>query len=74
MPKGRNLTPIGWLVALVMYCVQAGVLMKFLIEHTGNKSYWFGSVLHLVFVFRVIAVASELNGCARKDEKVSKVW
>ena len=74
MSERRNLTPIGWLVALVMYCVQAWVLMKFLVEHTGNKLYWFGSVLHLAFVFRVIVVACDLNGCARKDEKVSKVW
>ena len=74
MSKGRNLTPIGWLVALLMYCVQAWVLMKFLVEHTGNKWYWSGVAFHLLFVLVVIAVASELNGCARKDEEVLKVW
>ena len=52
----------------------AWVLMKFLVEHTGNKWYWSGVAFHLLFVPVVIAVASVLNGCARKDEEVSKVW
>ena len=74
MPKRRNLTAVGWLVALFMYSVQAWVLIEFLVKHTGNNLYWFWSVFHLFFVFGVIVVACDLNGCARKDEKVSKVW
>ena len=74
MSKGRKGTPIGWLVVFLIYCVQAWVLMKFLVEHTGNKWYWSGVAFHLFFILVVIAVASDLNGCARKDEEVSKVW
>jgi hypothetical protein len=57
-----------------MYAVQALILMKFLVEHTGNRWYWIGLAFYVILVFVAIAVAGDLNGCARKDEDVSKVW
>ena len=74
MSKRRNLSPFGWLLAFVMYCVQAWVLMKFLVEHTGNKWYWCGLAFYILLAIGVIVVACDLNGCARKAEDVSKVW
>ena len=74
MSERRNLSPFGWLLAFVMYCVQASVLMKFLVEHTGNKWYWCGLAFYILLAIGVIVVACDLSACARKDEAVSKVW
>ncbi|CAB4046007.1 Hypothetical predicted protein [Paramuricea clavata] len=71
MSPRPNLSPFGWLVAFLMYAVQALVLMKFLVEHTGNRWYWIGLAFYVILVFVVIGVAGDLNGCARKDEETA---
>jgi hypothetical protein len=78
MSQRPDLAPFGWFVASVMYFVQSWVLMKFLLEHTGNSFYYWTAIgltgLCILLGFVVLAVACDLKGCARKDEDVSKVW
>ena len=49
--------------------------MVFLVEHTGTTLwYWIGTVVYTMLFVKAVYVASDLNGHARKDEDVSKVW
>ena len=79
MPPTRSdcLVPLGWLVALGMYSVQACFLMKFLEEHTTTHSnlYWIGVGLYLALALAVLIVLclSE-EGYAETDNQVWLVW
>ena len=71
------LVPLGWFVALVMYVVQACILMKFLEVHTTTNShlYWIGVGVFLLFALVVLVVVKcKIKGYAQDDEKVQWVW
>ena len=75
MSKRADLSPLGWFVVFLLYCAQAYIFMMFLVEHTGNTLwYWIGTVVYTMLFVIAVCVASDLNGRARKDEDVSKVW
>ena len=75
MSKRADLSPLGWFVVFLLYCAQAYIFMMFLVEHTGNTLwYWIGIVVYTMLFVTAVCVASDLNGRARKDEDVSKVW
>jgi hypothetical protein len=67
------LVPLGWFVTVVMYVVQACILMKFLEEHTTTEShlYWIGVGIYLAFALAVfIVLCKSFNGYAQDDKEV----
>ncbi len=70
------LVPLGWFVALVMYVVQACILMKFLEEHTTTNShlYWIGVGVFLLFGLIVLITVCATKGYAETNDEVWNVW